>query len=237
MVLRDQRKSNFLGPSSRVVANCQTGIFLAVLSAGLLFRPAISLAGDVQITAFSATPGAEFSGNEAIYSSFTANHAEISMDTGGNPSYVTCPVSDQFCAGDAADFFLTITGTSPSVPIYLTFDGLLDGSAQVSGGVLLEASTDGSVTFLPVDPFSISPPNFYLSLYSGNISVDGTAALAGFLSLTLSQGQTVTLPNSFDFYVDTAPPSPEPATAGLLAIGAASVALARRKILGNLARR
>jgi len=236
-VLRNHRKSNHYGSGSRPIANCQTGIFLAVFSAGLLFRPGTSLASNVEITAFSATPGGTYSGSEAIYTSFTANHAEISMDSGGNPSYVTCPVGDQFCGGDAADFNLTITGTSPSVPIYLTFDGLLDGSAEATGGVLLEAGTDGSVSFLPVAPFSINPPNFYVSLFSGNISVDGTAYLAGFLSLSLSPGQTVTLPNSFDFYVDTAPPSPEPATAGLLAIGAASVLLARRKIRGNLSRR
>jgi len=231
-VLRNHRQQNYYDSSSRLIANRQSGMFLVVLSAGLLFHPGLSLGTNVEpiITAFSATPGGSYSGSEAIYTSFTANHAEISMDSGGNPSYITCPTTSNGCGGDAADFFVTITGMSPSIPIYIAFDGLLDGSALATGGVLLEASTNGSVTFLPVDPFSISPPNFDVSIYSGNISVDGTAYLAGFLSLSLAAGQTVTLPNSFDFYVNTTPPTPEPASAGLLAIGVVSSLLIRRKL-------
>jgi hypothetical protein len=219
--------SNYHSPG-----RCWTRILLGAFLGGLLFRPGMSLATGVVpiITAFSATPGAEFQASEVIYTRFTANRAQVSTDSGGNPSYITCPVGGNSCGGDAFDFFLTITGTSPSFPIYLTFDGLLDGSAQATGGMLLEASTNGSVSFLPVDPFSISPPSFSVNIYSGTISSDGTAYLAGFLSLSLSPGQTVTLPNSFDFYVNTAPPAPEPATTGLLGVGATAVLLTRRKI-------
>ncbi|MGA7409051.1 MAG: hypothetical protein WBW33_01115 [Bryobacteraceae bacterium] len=214
------------GRGRRIFDNCQTR--LIVLSAGLLLLAGTSLA-DVDaptITAFSATPGGAYSGSEAIYTTFTASHAKISVDGGGNPSYVTCPsTSTSGCGGDAADFLLTITGTS-SVLIDITMDGTLDGSTQASGGVLLEG---GSIGFVSSPTFFINPPSFDVNILSVNTSINGSTTLAGFLSLSLAAGQTATLPNSYDFNISAVAQSPEPGPIGLIAIGVVTSLLIRRR--------
>jgi hypothetical protein len=198
----------------------------AALSACLLFGASSSYGITLStptISYFSATAPVDdvYTGHVVINSSFTATTAKISADGLGNPSYVTC-TNVGGCAGIAANFDLVIIGAGVT-PFDITIDGTLSPATTVLGRV------DLSINGAPQSqiPFTVGSSPFSTLIYGSLLPVGGNETITGDLYLTMAQGQTITLPNSFRLDINT----PEPASIASLGIGlgAGLLFLARRR--------
>ncbi len=172
----------------------------------------------VTIEAFSATAATTgpYAGNEAIFSSYTANTARISANSSNSPSYVTCTTVGG-CGGVAATFSLALSGYQASVPFVISIDGTLSPTTTVDGRV------DLAVNSVPLSPlnFTVGSSPFETVIGVGSLPVNGNASITGDLYLTMADNQTITLPSSFRIDVN----APEPASLGTLALGLAAGAL------------
>lgn len=188
----------------------------------------------VQITSFEVQSFNNFRYDVVLNSSFTPNRATITNST------ITCDWLDVCNAGVILNYRIAGTGFTDDAKVSIEIDGSLSGEDEVQGLLTVNAAFGGQQGAIGTDvDFFITPGQFAKTLLSPVVipaAGDGTFTVFGHLTLDMTDGQTLSLPDSLVIRIedadnDTGEPGavPEPMTMSLFAGGLATLAVLRKK--------